>query len=240
MKPPSPRRFFVRTLLWGALLATVFTIWTPGLRFNLDSVLTPAAPDATAAAMPATTNQDIRIGVVSGHWGSDSGAVCDNGTTEAEVNLRIATLVQQKLAAQGYQVDLLQEFDSRLKGYKAAALVSIHNDSCQYMGDEATGFKIAAAISSYDSNLAKRLQSCMQSRYAQVTGLSYHPNTITRDMSEYHAFDEIDPNTPAIIIEAGFLNLDYNLLTQHPDLVAEGISAGILCYVRNENIGDTP
>jgi N-acetylmuramoyl-L-alanine amidase len=54
-----------------------------------------------------------RIGIVAGHWGNDSGAVCADGLTEEKVNLRIATLVQQYLIAEGYEVDLLQEFDKR-------------------------------------------------------------------------------------------------------------------------------
>jgi N-acetylmuramoyl-L-alanine amidase len=55
-------------------------------------------------------------------------------------------------------------------------------------------------------------------------------------MSSYHAFDEIDPNTNAVIIEAGFLNLDRQVLTKGQDQIAEGISKGILCYIRNEDI----
>jgi N-acetylmuramoyl-L-alanine amidase len=55
-------------------------------------------------------------------------------------------------------------------------------------------------------------------------------------MTSYHAFDEIDENTSAAIVEVGFLNLDRVLLTQHPDRVAKGITDGILCYLNNENI----
>jgi len=40
----------------------------------------------------------------------------------------------------------------------------------------------------------------------------------------------------AAIIETGFLNLDRDFLTQQPDLAAKGISDGILCYLRNEDI----
>jgi N-acetylmuramoyl-L-alanine amidase len=58
-------------------------------------------------------------------------------------------------------------------------------------------------------------------------------------MSSYHAFDEIDENTPAAIIEVGFLNLDRQILTQEPDRIASGISKGLLCYIYNENIPDS-
>jgi N-acetylmuramoyl-L-alanine amidase len=139
------------------------------------------------------------------------------------------------LTALGYQVDLLQEFDPRLNGYQAAVLLSIHNDSCQFINDQATGFKVASALASRDPNSSNRLVACIQDRYARITGLTFH-DSVTSDMTQYHAFNEIDPGTTAAIIEAGFLYKDYNLLTTHQDLVADGIVAGIQCFVNNENI----
>jgi N-acetylmuramoyl-L-alanine amidase len=188
-----------------------------------------ALPTMTAAPKPL-------IGIVAGHWGNDPGAVCENGTTEMDVNLRIATLVAQYLKAEGYPVDLMQEYDPKLRIYQAAALVSIHNDSCQYVNEEATGFKVAAAVGTVHQEKASRLTSCLINRYQSRTGLKYHENTITPDMQEYHTFDEINSATPAAIIETGFLNLDYTLLTEHPDIVARGVADGILCYVRNAPI----
>jgi len=64
----------------------------------------------------------------------------------------------------------------------------------------------------------------------------FHSGSVTNDMTSYHAFEEIDPQTPAAIIEIGFMNLDYGILTQRPDLIARGVTDGILCYVRNETI----
>jgi N-acetylmuramoyl-L-alanine amidase len=58
-------------------------------------------------------------------------------------------------------------------------------------------------------------------------------------MTDYHAFNEIDSETPAAIIETGFMNLDREILTQNPDVIARGITAGILCFVRNEDITST-
>jgi len=225
------------------LLATLFTSFSPGMfsDANINSLLArfqPALPVAKAA-VPYSSVPDIRIGIVSGHWGHDSGAVCDNGTTEQQVNLTIATLVEQKLSAYGYQVDLLQEFDPRLNGYNAAVLLSIHNDSCQYINDQATGFKVASALANRDPNLSDRLVACLRDRYAHVTGLPFH-DSVTADMTQYHAFEEIDSSTTAAIIEAGFLYKDYDILTSHPDVVADGIVAGLLCFVKNENILPEP
>ena len=49
-------------------------------------------------------------------------------------------------------------------------------------------------------------------------------------MTEYHTFSEIDPTTPAAIIEIGFLNLDRQFLTETPELAAQGIVSGIECF----------
>jgi N-acetylmuramoyl-L-alanine amidase len=176
---------------------------------------------------------------VSGHYGYDSGAVCSNGVTEAELNLEIASLVQKKLTDQGYTVDLLEEFDDRLVGYQAAVLVSIHLDSCEYINDLATGFKVAEALSAQDVAGTQRLTTCLSQRYAEITGLPYHAGSVTDDMTYYHAFSEIDPNTTAAIIEAGFMNLDYQFITEEAERVAEGITAGILCYLNEETTSPT-
>jgi N-acetylmuramoyl-L-alanine amidase len=59
-------------------------------------------------------------------------------------------------------------------------------------------------------------------------------------MSGYHAFDEIGEDTPAVIIETGFMNLDRQMLTQNSNQIAHGIADGILCYIRNESVSAEP
>ncbi len=93
----------------------------------------------------------------------------------------------------------------RLNGYRALAIVSIHNDLCEYVNDEATGFKVAAALNTHDINRANRLTACLVDRYQNITDMSFHAGSITADMREYHSFHEIDPTTVAAIIETGFL-----------------------------------
>ena len=158
----------------------------------------------------------------------------------SDVNLAIAQIVKANLVAAGFQVDLLNEFDTRLNGYRAVALISIHNDSCQYVNDEATGFKIASSMETRDVNRAQRLTACMVDRYQTTTGLTFHAGSITNDMTQYHAFSEIDPNTITAIIETGFLYLDREILTQETGRVAEGVTKGILCFINNENVQPTP
>jgi N-acetylmuramoyl-L-alanine amidase len=230
------------------VIATLFTAWTePGLLpGSLSEKLmnaialqksTPQQGSPTTTARPVT-----RIGIVAGHSGNDSGAVCSDalgGYREVDINLSIASLVREKLMSAGYDVDLLAEFDPRLNGYTAQALISIHADSCEYINDQATGFKVSSAISTKYPEQAARLTSCLRTRYEEATGLQLHSGSVTDDMTKYHAFNEINKDTPAAIIETGFMNLDREVLTQKQDLVANGIASGILCFIRNEDITPT-
>ncbi|MBI9048492.1 MAG: N-acetylmuramoyl-L-alanine amidase [Anaerolineaceae bacterium] len=229
-------------ILAGVISATLFTLWTPNNIFSnqlfRDTILSIEMNQQQQFLPSPTPLPQKRIGIVAGHWGNDAGAVCPDGLTELDVNLRIATLVKQYLIEEGFTVDLLQEFDPRLSQYTAMALISIHNDSCDYINEEATGFKVAGALSNSYPEKSNRLTSCMAHRYNETTGLKFHYNTITNDMTGYHAFGEMNPDTTAIIIETGFMNLDRDLLTENPELVAKGIVNGILCYVRNEPIPD--
>lgn len=172
------------------------------------------------------------IGIVAGHSGNDSGAVCSDGLTEAQVNRVIAEAVVKGLTERGAQVDLLSEFDDRLRGYRADAFVSIHADSCQVT---LSGFKVASLdVSEAGSPTSAQLADCLWTAYETATRLPRHPNTITFDMSRYHAFHEIAPQTPAAIIETGFLKADRVLLTEHPDQAAAGIVAGLVCFLQNQ------
>jgi N-acetylmuramoyl-L-alanine amidase len=235
----STFRIIPTVVLIAIVLATMFTAWTgPGLisggfgtKYQIVSSDNPAEPGSNEVSSDASIR---RIGIVAGHSGNDSGAICQDGLTELSINQKVASFVQQYLTEHKIQVDILKEFDDRLNGYKALALISIHADSCDYINDQATGFKVASALNNPHPERANRLTTCIRNRYAQVTGLPLH-NSITNDMTSYHAFDEIDSETSAVIIEVGFLNLDRQLLSQHTDLVAKGIAEGILCYINNED-----
>lgn len=193
----------------------------------LPSTAQPAAPSVTAP----------RIGIVAGHWGHDTGAMCPDGLTEVEINLEVAQRIVYILQALGYQADLLAEFDPRLEGYQADALISIHADSCQAFPNAdppASGFKVASVEDSLVPETEDQLVACLAQCYASRTGMYFHANSITYDMTRYHTFYEIQDQTPAAIIEIGFMYNDRPLLTQQPDLVAQGIVDGIVCFIENE------
>ncbi len=230
--------------IYAFLIASLFTLFTPNNLFSgqsLNRMFQAWQANPTYVAQPLANpaiNPTGRIGIVAGHWKNDAGSVCPNGLQEVNVNLTIASLVQQKLAKEGYQVDLLEEFDPRLSQYQAMAVVSIHSDSCDFISTDATGFKVAAALESAFPEKTDRLSGCLIDRYSSTTKLTYRAGN-TNDMTYYHAFSEVNTETPAVIMEVGFLNLDQQILTQQPDLISDGIVNGLLCYIRNESINPT-
>ncbi len=193
---------------------------------STSSTIAPA--DVTPANLGLINEPQVkRVGIIAGHRGFDSGTVCIDGLTEVQVTSNIADKVVSMLSASGIEAESLDEFDLRLDGYKATALVSIHIDSCDYINELASGYKISG--SNYTDS--SELSICVQQAYGKATQLEYHPNSITPEMAGYHAFREIDKSTPAIIIEVGFLNLDREILIDGIDDVARGLHDGIICYM---------
>ena len=232
----------LRLLLFLALglagMLSVFWYFQPDGLSPADVALASGLPDAVGTGGAGGAASAVRqryaqspgpaaIAIISGHKGSDAGAVCDDGLTEAEVNETIANMVVAALGARGVEATLFNEFDERLPGYRGTALVSVHADSCIYYNDLATGYKIAAS----SAVASQTLMSCMEGNYARATQLPYNANTITPHMTDYHVFRAIDSATPAIIIETGFMNLDRAMLTTTPQLPVQGIVDGILCFL---------
>jgi N-acetylmuramoyl-L-alanine amidase len=178
---------------------------------------------------PSLTPSPLKVGIVAGHWQSDSGAVCADGLEEVTINLDVAARTVAILQHEGYNAELLAEFSDKLKGYRADAFVSIHVDSCDV--PEASGFKVARVLASAIPEKEDRLVACLSQEYSRSTGLRFHKDSITFDMTAYHAFREIDPETPGAIIELGFMAADRELLTDHSYEVAQGVARGIACFL---------
>src|SRR5215216_20306 len=109
-----PIRALQATLGIAILLATLFTalpsrgLVSGDFYDRLSMILTPQ----TNQDSPVVSQPQLRVGIVAGHSGNDSGAVCYDGNgnvtlTEADVNLEIAALVEQQLKQKGFKVDLL-------------------------------------------------------------------------------------------------------------------------------------
>jgi hypothetical protein len=102
--------------------------------------------------------------------------------------------------------------------------LALHADSCIYF---ASGFKVARATSSGSPEEDDRLVRCMRAEYAAATELPFHADSITADMTRYHAFNEIDAKTPSAILELGFLGSEHDLLKNRRGLLADGVANGI-------------
>ena len=191
-------------------------------------------PDPIIEVSPAPSQQPrgLKVGIVAGHWRSDSGAVCGDGLQEVTINLDVAARVVAILQYEGYDAELLPEYSEKLVGYEADAFVSIHADACNV--PEASGFKVARVAASAIPEEEDRLVECLVREYGEMTGLSFHRNSITYDMQEYHAFNEIHPFTPGAIIELGFMGADRALLTEDAYHVAQGVARGIACFLEGE------
>ncbi len=242
MNKTSPLQTILLIIFTAAIAATFFVFFTPGEEMGLfmsgnNTSLSGSGQktDPNTAFLP---NEQSRIGIVAGHWGFDSGQVCDaalNNVREVDVNLRIAAMVRDKLAANGYAVDLLQEFDPKLSDYTGLALVAIHNDSCEYINSSASGFKVAGIGTITYPVETKNFQNCMVDRYSRNTGMTYLGTTITSDPEMFYSYDMVNDYTTSLIVETGYLNLDYRMLTENTERIAQGLANGILCYINNES-----
>jgi N-acetylmuramoyl-L-alanine amidase len=201
---------------------------TPGDLHRPRPTFTPAAGET------APTPEHDRVGLLAGHWRYDTGAICPDGLREVDVTLDVAQRTAAILEARGYVVDLLPEHDpdvpaAPLQGYRAAAFVSIHADSCEVAG--ASGFKVARWLWSGMPAVDDRLVGCLNEAYAAATGLTRHADSITIDMTNYYAFREIALDTPGAIIELGFLHDDRAQFDAHRYEMARGIADGISCFL---------
>lgn len=216
-------------------MALVMVVWFTALPSTARATYRPGFPSSAEAQDSVFGQHKPKVGIVSGHAGYDSGAVCPDGLTEAEINAQVAQEVIKLLNQRDIETDLLAEFDSRLNGYRADALVSIHADSCNVPG--ATGFKVARVTLSAIPEAEDHLVTCLISEYAEVTQLPEHSASITDGMTDYHAFREIASYTPGAIIETGFMLDDRFMLEHNPKLVARGIASGILCFLQSSDNG---
>jgi N-acetylmuramoyl-L-alanine amidase len=199
----------------------------------------PDTPPPTA--LPTTTPTASRpsakhIGILAGHWGYDSGAICADGLQEVDITTDIARRAAEQLRALGYTVEVLKEQEpdvpeAPLQNFQAAAFISLHADSC--VASETTGFKVARWAFSTMPEVEDRLVDCIYAEYGRATGLPRHDDSITIDMWNYYAFREIAEATPGAILELGFMAGDRGLLVQRPDVVAEGVVNGLRCFLES-------
>ena len=178
-----------------------------------------------------------RIGIISGHRGRDSGAVCQDAygnvlLREVDINFAVSERVVARLKARNYAVDMLDEVDPRLENYRAAALVSIHANTCYDFGEYVSGYIVAISEARPRVGIDAFLRECIAINYGARVPLR-RSFTLTENMTNNHAWQKIHPLTPGMILEMGYMLADQAVLTEDYDLLADAITAGILCFMEN-------
>lgn len=222
------QRFFViiSFIALFAILLLVARLFNMGFAWDEVSL----APNL-ALPLPLPVIHDT-VALVSGHAGYDSGAVCTDAAgnttlTEAGINADVANRAAELLRRDGTTVIILEEYDPRLTNLDVDAFLSLHADSCI----TASGYKAAYYLYSTIPEVDARLVDCIDTYYSAATGLTKHANTITHNMTEYHAFRKVLPSTPAAILELGFLGGDGELLSKSADVAALGVAESIRCFL---------
>jgi N-acetylmuramoyl-L-alanine amidase len=241
-KPRVTLQALLTVIFAAAVVATLLTLWMPSA-FTGDALseqyvggitavgqVTKQAEEGITVPLPAEF-PDNKVGIIIGNKGRDEGEVCPSGLTEVEINNNVATYLQQALIAMGYEAELLDETDPRLVGYQATILIALHCNTCEYINDNATGFKFAILPSEVKTIDREALTKCLSEHYAKTTGLKYHYQTTSNEIRNYHPFDQLDPLTAAMIFELGYMNLDQDILSNRPQVLADGIAEGLNCFL---------
>jgi len=234
-RPRGAMHLVQMVVLWAFALATLFTFWNPHGLFTSQASIA-LLPTPVNPADVSGSNRTIRIGIQVGHYKHNEGYTCPDGIREVDINYVIANKVSLLLGASQIAVDVLNEYDLNLINYKADALVSVHTRSCTDASAAASGFNLGTSISAKEIEKTNELAACLAQEYSQNTGLAFSYQVIPDDQVNSHTFLDINSQTPAVQIEAGSLVADRAILLEGSDRAANGITAGILCYLRSQGL----
>lgn len=230
---------FVIPLVLLAFVATP----APGLaaqdRTSTEGEAPSATDGAARSAAHGAAHNAPRIALQAGHW--RAGEVPDelsrlrtNGTRwgdvmEWHVTLEIAERTATLLREQGYTVEILPA--TVPPGYRADLFISIHADG--FHSSSASGFSVASPRRDRSGGRAAEFAGVLNRTYLQATQL--RQRLPTWRMQRYYAFNTrryrhaIDPATPGVIIETGFLTNpgDREIIVDAPERSARGIAAAV-------------
>jgi N-acetylmuramoyl-L-alanine amidase len=227
----------VQTVISAAVVtATLFTLWNPHSLFASQNIVAFLPTPINLNQNGTTAPSSAHVGIQIGHYQHDEGNTCPDGIKEVDVDYIIANKVNLLLITAGVKVDMLDEYDLKLINYKADALISIHTGSCTDPSAAVSGFKIENSLKSGDVDKTNALATCLAEQYQQNTELTFGYQVVAEEDPENHTFMDINPQTPAVLIESGSLAVDRGIIIESSDRAANGITAGILCYLKNEKL----
>lgn len=200
----------------------------------------------SARATGPRVDERPRVALQVGHWRHEelpgelrwvrasAGGATAGGVVEWQTNFVVAREAARLLRRAGVAAELVPA--TVRPGYRAAAFVSIHADGNR--DTSIAGFK-AAPSAADRSRLSSMLTDSIVRRYGERTRLSQN-SSVTADMTGYYAFDArrfrhaIDPATPAVVLETGFLSSpeDRRVIVDQPRIAAAGIADGVVDFLR--------
>lgn len=231
----SVLRMVQSVIMIAVVMATLFTFWNPHGFFSPQNSI-GLLPTPANAGSGSSSAKSIRIGIQVGHYQHNDGFTCPDGIKEVDVDYVIANKVSLLLEASQITTNVLNEYDLNLINYKADALVSIHTRSCTDPSAAVSGFTLGTSISAKDADKTNTLAACMAEQYTNNTGLTFSYQVIPDDQVTSHTYLDINPQTPAVQIETGSLAVDRSILLEGSDRAANGITAGILCYLKSQGL----
>ncbi len=178
----------------------------------------------------------------AGHGGEDPGAVVD-GVLEKEINLSVATKLNEIMTSFGYNVVLTRTEDVLLykngqekqkkfydlrnrakiaERYQDGIFISIHMN--KFPSESCKGFQ---TFYSDNNELSKPLAELVQSnsRYLQT----YNKRTVKSGNDTIYLLEHMD--IPAILIECGFLSNPDELMNLSDNEYQTAIAFGIFCAI---------
>lgn len=180
---------------------------------------------------PATSLEDAVILLDAGHGGEDVGALSnDENYYEKDLTLETALTVQAALEAAGCTVLLTRDSDqflsldeiSELSNSQAIDLfLSFHYDASPYP-NEATGTTVYYYYQE-DEALAETIAGSLTSLPLENRGIEYGNLSVLRENAQ-----------PALLLELGYLNTDYDLdqiiSSSYQEAAAAAITDGLRTY----------
>lgn len=219
----------------GAPPYTIEDLEPPDLDPYLLNWQRPAGPAKVALQAGHWKNAELpnELARLRGNTGATGG-----GHAEWEVNLAVAQKTADLLRKEGVVVDILPS--TIPTNYWADVFVAIHADGNP--DRRISGFKVSPPYRDLGTH-AKDLAQSIEKSYQEATKLEIDPN-VTRNMRGYYAFawwrydHAVHPKSTAVILETGFLTCpaDRELLVNSPDIPAKGLAAGILTFLRSQNL----
>lgn len=192
----------------------------------------------------------LRIGIQPGHWRIDelpdelsrlrtSTGAAYGSLRELDLNLAVARLVAERLAASGHAAELVPA--AVPPGYRADLFVSIHADRADR--PDRRGWKLSPPWR--PSRRSKELAEAMAAAF-RASGLAEDAGGVTANMRGYFGFSwwrygsVLSPYTPAVLVEMGFMGneADRIRMRDRPDFYADIILRGIADFLASHDRED--